>query len=64
MSSTDMETYFVQVGRASVAIDFKAQALTVTLGAAPTVRTEDLGNGVLIDRDTRDGRIVSVEVIA
>jgi hypothetical protein len=57
-------SYFMQVGRASVSIEFEAIAISVLLDAAPSVRTEDLGNGVLIDRDTRDNHIVAVEIIA
>ena len=63
MTEVRQTSYFVQVGNAAVTIDFEVNAISVVFDAAPTVRTENLDGRVLIDRDTRDGRIVSVEII-
>ena len=62
MSELTTTHYSVQVGDLWVSIDLEALALSVKKPGLAVV-TEDLGSGVLIDRDL-EGRIVAVEMIA
>lgn len=54
-----------QVGDLEVELDYEGMTVTVTRfgGAIPYFKTEDIGNGVLVDRG-RDGKPWSVEFIA
>ena len=61
-SVTLPEQYGVTVGSLWVAIDFKAEALYVTVNTGRSAKTVDLGNGVLIDYDEQ-GAVTGVEVI-
>lgn len=64
-SVTLPEQYGVQVGRLWVAIDFKAEALYITVKTAKVARTEEIAgptSGVLVDY-TAKGEVVGVEVL-
>lgn len=63
VSSSPLKTYEVAVGSLWVAIDFEAQAVSVSRGRdVKSARTMDLGDGFLADYDV-DGFCVSVEAI-
>lgn len=58
------QTYGAQVGSLWVAIDFEAQAVAITRtdDMNRPVKTEDLGQGFLVDRNA-EGRVCAVECI-
>lgn len=56
-------SYGVRVRDLWVAVDFEAGAVSVTrLPQRRSARTEELGNGFLVDR-TPDGTVYSVEIL-